>query len=123
MRILTRYFLRSHLGPFFFSLTVLTSLLFVNTVARRFEELAGKGLPTSVIFEVFVFSLPHILALTLPMAVLVAVLYAFSQLTAENEITALKANGVSLRRLLVPLVVAGTLLAGFMVWFNDSVLP
>lgn len=123
MRILTRYLLRSHLGPFFFSLTVLTSLLFVNTVARRFEELAGKGLPVRVILEVFAFSLPHILALTLPMAVLVAVLHAFSQLTADNEITALKASGVSLRRLLVPLVLAGSALGAFMVYFNDRILP
>ena len=123
MRILTRYFLRAHIAPFLFSLTVLTSLLFVNTIARRFEELAGKGLPMSVIFEVFALSLPHILALTLPMAVLVAVLYAFSQMTAENEITALKANGISLRRLLIPLVTAGALLGGFMVYFNDRILP
>lgn len=123
MRILTRYFLKSHLGPFFFSLIVLTSLLFINTVARRFEELAGKGLPANVIFAVFGYSLPHILALTLPMAVLVAVLHAFSSLTADNEITALKASGVSLRRLLVPLVCAAAVLAVFMVWFNDRVLP
>ena len=40
MRILTRYFLKQHLGPFIFSLIVLTSLLFINAVARRFEDLA-----------------------------------------------------------------------------------
>ena len=123
MRILTRYFLRSHIAPFLFSLTVLTGLLFVNTIARRFEELAGKGLPLSVILEVFALSLPHILALTLPMAVLVSVLYTFSQLTAENEITALKASGISLRSLLIPLVLGGAVLGGFMVYFNDRILP
>jgi lipopolysaccharide export system permease protein len=123
MRILTRYLLRSHVGPFLFSLTVLTSLLFINNVARRFEELAGKGLPAGVILEVFALSLPHILALTLPMAVLVSVLYAFSQLAADNEITALKASGVSLRRLLIPLVLASAALAVFMVYFNDRILP
>ncbi len=123
MSILTRYMLRTHLGPFLFALSVLTGLLFVNTVARRFEDLAGKGLEMIVILEVFALSLPHIIALTLPMAVLVAVLYAFSALAAENEITALKASGTNLVRLLGPLLVAGVLLAGFMVWFNDRVLP
>lgn len=123
MRILTRYLLRLHIGPFFFALTVLTSLLFVNVIARRLESLAGKGLPIGVILEVFVLSLPHILALTLPMAVLVSVLYAFSQLTADNEVTALKASGVNLLRLMVPLLVAGIVLAGGMVWFNDRILP
>jgi len=123
MRILTRYLLKAHLGPFLFALTVLTGLLLVNTVARRFESLAGKGLPASVIAEVFILSIPHVVALSLPMAVLVAVLYTFSVLAADNEITALKASGVNLVRLLVPLTVAGTVLAAVMVWFNDRVLP
>jgi lipopolysaccharide export system permease protein len=123
MRILTRYLLRAHVGPFVFALVALTGILFVNTIARRLEDLAGKGLPAKVIFEVLYLSLPHILALTLPMAVLVAVLYAFAQLTADNEMTALKASGASLVRLLMPLVFAAVLIAGFMLWFNDRVLP
>lgn len=123
MRILTRYLLKSHLGPFIFALATLTGILFVNTIARRFENLAGKGLETSVILEVFALSLPHILALTLPMAVLVAVLYAFSQLAGDNEITALKASGTNLIRMIMPLVVVAFLIALGMVWFNDQVLP
>ena len=123
MSILTRYLLKSHAGPFLFALTMLTGLLLINTVARRFEDLAGKGLGAGVILEVFALSIPHIVALTLPMAVLVAVLFTFSQIAAENEITALKASGVNLARLLVPLVVAAAILAGVMVWFNDQILP
>ena len=123
MRILTRYVLRAHIAPFLFALFALTSLLFVNTVARRFPDMAGKGLPVSVILEVMALSLPHIIALTLPMAVLVAVLYAFSQLTADNEVTALKASGVNLLRLQVSLVIAAAVLGGFMLYFNDRILP
>jgi lipopolysaccharide export system permease protein len=123
MRILTRYILRAHIAPFLFALITLTSLLFVNNVARRFPDMAGKGLPMSVIFEVMGLSLPHIVALTLPMAVLVAVLYAFSQLTADNEVTALKASGVNLLRLQVSLVIAAAVLGGFMLYFNDRILP
>ena len=60
--------------------------------------------------------------MTLPMAVLVAVLYAFSRLASENEITALKAGGVSTRSLMRPALVASAFLAVFMLWFNDQVL-
>lgn len=123
MRILTRYILRAHVGPFLFALSVLTGILLVNTIAKRLESLAGRGLSWSVMAEVFLLSMPHILALTLPMAVLVATLYAFTQLAAENEVTALKASGVNLNRLLVPLVLVAAMFAGFMVWFNDAVLP
>ncbi len=123
MRILTRYLLRAHAGPFLFALSILTALLFINAVYRRFEDLAGKGLPAGVITEVLALSLPHIIALTLPMAVLVAVLFAFSQLAADNEITALKGSGINLLRLMIPLVLAAVVLATFMVWFNDRILP
>jgi lipopolysaccharide export system permease protein len=123
MRILTRYMLRAHLGPFLFALSILTGLLFINTIAKRFEDLAGKGLPLHVVLEFLYLSLPHIIALTLPMAVLVSTLYAFSTLSADNEIAAIKASGVNLLRLMVPLIVTATLVAGMMVWFNDRLLP
>jgi lipopolysaccharide export system permease protein len=123
MRILTRYLLRAHLGPFLFALLALTGILFVNNIARRFQDFAGKGLPMQVILEIFALSLPHILALTLPMAVLVAVLYAFAQLAAENEITALKASGTNLVRVIMPILFVAFLFAGFMLWFNDRLLP
>ena len=123
MKILRLYILREHLGPFIAALAVLTGLMLLNQLARRFGELVSKGLPWHVIGEVFALSLPFIIAMTMPMAVLVAVLYAFSRLTGDNEITAFKAGGVSLLRLLLPILVAGSVLAAGMVFFNDRILP
>ncbi len=104
-------------------MTALTSLLLLQYIAKRFGELVGKGLPWSVIMEFLVLSLPLTIALSLPMAVLVATLYAFSRLAAENEITAMKASGVSLRNLLAPVLVAALGVTVFMVGFNDQILP
>ena len=123
MKILTRYLLRAHLGPFLFAFFALTGVITINMLARRLAELAGKGLPLDVIFRFFVLSLPATVALTFPMAVLVSVLYTFSQLTADNEVTALKASGIDLKRLLLPVFVVAALIAAGMVWFNDRVLP
>lgn len=123
MSILIRYLIRSHVGPFLFSLTLLTGLLFLNTVAQRLDQLIGKGLPWTVLFEFALYARPHTVALTLPMSVLVAVLYAFSDLTAENEVTAMTGGGVNPVRILMPLVGIGVILAGCMFLFNDKVLP
>jgi lipopolysaccharide export system permease protein len=123
MSILIRYLIKSHLGPFIFSFTLLTGLLFLNTVAQRLDQLVGKGLPGSIMLEFAVLALPHTVALTLPMSVLVAVLYAFSDLTAENEITAMTGGGINPVRILVPLAGVGMILAGIMFLFNDKVLP
>jgi lipopolysaccharide export system permease protein len=110
-------------GPFLFALTVLSGLVFINAVAQRVEDLAGKGLPWSVIGEFLLLSLPHVIALTLPMSILVAVLYTFSDLTAGNELTAMSAGGVAPRRILLPMLGMGVVLATGMYVFNDRVLP
>lgn len=123
MKILHRYVLKEHVGPLTFALTALTSILLLQYIGKHFGELVGKGLPTMVIAEFFGLSVPLTVALTLPMAVLVATLYAFSRLAAENEITALKASGVSLVSVLKPVLWAALGVTVVMVGFNDQVLP
>ena len=122
MKILTKYVLKEHVGPFVFASTALTSLMLLQYIGKRLGDLVGKGLPWRVLAEFFVLSMPFTVAMTLPMAVLVAVLYAYSRMAAENEITAMRANGVSMRALLVPTFFAGAAVALVMLVFNDQVL-
>src|SRR2546423_12566905 len=93
VKILHRYVLKEHVGPLTFALTALTSILLLQYIGKHFGELVGKGLPAIVIAEFFALSIPLTVALTLPMAVLVANPYAFSPLAAENHITPPKAGG------------------------------
>jgi lipopolysaccharide export system permease protein len=123
VKILNRYVLREHAGPLTFALAALTSLLLLNYIAKNIGQLVGKGLPWTVITEFILLSLPLTVALTVPMAVLIAVLYAFSRLASENEITALKASGVSVGRVLIPVVIGSCGIMFAMVAFNDQVLP
>jgi len=110
-------------GPLVFSLTALTSLLLLNYIAKQIDQLVGKGLSVGVIATFFGLSLPFTVAMTTPMSVLVATLYAFSRHASENEITALKASGVSINRLVVPVLIAAMVISGIMIAFNDVVLP
>ena len=123
MKLLTRYILREQIGPLVFALSSLTALLLLQQVAKQFGNLVGKGLGWDVIGEFFLLSIPFIIAMTMPMGVLVAVLYAFSRLTAENEITALRASGISVMRLVRPAIYFGATLGLLMLLFNDQVLP
>ena len=123
MKILHKYVLKEHVGPLVFAMTALTSLLLLQYIAKRFGDLVGKGLPWSVIAEFLGLSIPLTVALSMPMAVLVSTLYAFSRLAAENELTAMKAGGVSMRKVLMPVLIAAVGVTLFMVAFNDQVLP
>jgi lipopolysaccharide export system permease protein len=123
VRLLSRYLLRQLAGPFVFALAALTSLMLLSQIAKKFGALVGKGLPWGVIAEVFALSIPFIVAMTLPMAVLLAVLYAFSHLAADNEITAMRASGISVYQVLVPVMAWGVFMSAFNFAFVDQVLP
>src|SRR5690349_1944333 len=123
VRTLNRYLLRQHLAPLGFALAALTSLMLIQQVAKQLSSLLGKGLPTAVIIEVFVLSLPFIVAVTLPMAVLVAVLHVFTRLAGDNEITAMQAGGVSVMRLVTPVFAGAAGVAVLSFLWNDQLLP
>ncbi len=123
MKILSRYLLKEHVGPFSFALGALTGLLLLNQVARRFGDLIGKGLSWGVIASVFGLSVPFILAMTVPMACLVAVLQAFTRLGQDAEVTALKASGINLGRMMRPVLLAFGVVALAEFAFVDQVLP
>ena len=123
MKIISRYVAREHAGPFAFALVALTSLMLLNFISRQMGELVGKGLPWKVIGQFFMLSIPFTVALTVPMSVLVAVLYAYTRLASENEVTALKANGVSPWRLVTPAIIGGVFMSIGLLAFNDQVLP
>jgi len=123
VRLLSRYFLRQLVAPFLFGLGALTGVMLISQIAKKFGALVGKGLPSGVIAEVFALSLPFIIAMTIPMAVLLAVLYAFSHLAADNEITAMRASGISVYQILRPVLAWGVLMAALNFVFVDQVLP
>jgi lipopolysaccharide export system permease protein len=123
VRTLSRYLLRQHAAPLGFALAALTALMLLNQIAKQFGSLVGKGLPWSVIAEVFVLSIPFIVAVTLPMAVLVAVLHVFTRLAGDNEITAMQASGVSIGRVIAPVLGGAAAVALLSFAWNDQVLP
>jgi len=121
--ILARYVLREHLGPFLFGFSVITLIFLLNLLFRELSRILSKGLPWSVVLEFFALNMAWIVALAVPMAVLMATLMAFGRLAADNEITAMKASGVSLYRVITPVLIAAGLIAAGMIWFNSAVLP
>ncbi len=123
MKILYRYILREHIGPFFFGFSVITFILIMDFVLEVLNLIIGKGISAWMILKVFILNLAWMLALSIPMAVLVSTLMAFGRLSQDNEITAMKGSGVSLYKLIASPLFASIGIALFLVWFNNSVLP
>ena len=92
MNIISRYIVKEHLGPFFFSLAVIMFVFVTKFIVQYIGRLFGKGLSAITILEFVYLNLAWMLALAVPMSVLVASLMAFGRLSADNEITILKEN-------------------------------
>lgn len=126
MRLLDRYIAREVVSHAALGLAVFTFVFFVPQLVRLMELIVRHTGDIGSVALLFLCAIPPVLRLTLPMGVLVGVLIGLGRLSADSEIVALHASGISLRRLLVPVgfvaVVAGigTLLTTF--WLSPAAL-
>ena len=123
MRLLTRYILKQLFMPFIFSLIIIVFVLFTQFLLRAIDRFIGKGLDIGTIFEYLFLNLGWISALAVPMAVLVAALMAFGQFSEDNEITAMRASGISFTTIVRPALVMGLLISIILILFNAFIMP
>jgi len=123
MKIIYRYLVLEFIPPFFYAFCLITLIILLNLVVQMMGRIAGKGLDPYVVMEFFFLNLAWIVALAIPMAVLIATLTAFGRLSADNEITALKAAGANLWQLIVPFMLLSGILCYLLIEFNNRVLP
>jgi lipopolysaccharide export system permease protein len=102
---LHRYLLREITAPFLLGMGTFTAVLLMGRMLKLAEMVVAKGVPLSDVLRLVVYLLPYFSLVTIPMAFLLAVLLAFSRLSADSEITAMKATGISLYGLLPPVLV------------------
>jgi LPS export ABC transporter permease LptF/LPS export ABC transporter permease LptG len=105
MRTLDRYVIREVIGPFLIGLLVFTFVLIIPFIIELAETLIAKGVPWQTLLVLMATLLPQALGLTIPMALLIALLVAFGRLSGDREVVAMMACGVSPFRLLRPLAV------------------
>jgi lipopolysaccharide export system permease protein len=97
-----RYILREISIPFGLGLAVFTLILLIARILKLVEMVVNRGVPLPEVLRLFSYILPAFLEVTVPMALLLAVLIGFGRLSADSELVALKASGVSLYRLVRP---------------------
>ena len=123
MRLLTKYLFQEMSYPFLISLFMITFILFVNFLLRAIDRFLGKGLDILIILEYLFLNLAWIIALSIPMAMLLATLATFGRLSEDNEINALRSAGVSFISIIMPPLIFGLSVAMLLIIFNNYVLP
>lgn len=121
--ILDRYVALRMLNPFCQGVAMFLGLLLALDTVRRALDFYQSGSTALAAVELFLYSIPQYLVLSLPMAMLFAGIFTFGQLSSDGELTAAASSGVSFRRLVVPALAFAMLVSIFGFWVSEMVAP
>ncbi len=122
-RILDRYVVKELGPPFAIGVSVFTFFLVIDRIYQLTDLVITKSVPFALVLPLLIYMLPAFLALTLPMALLVAVLLVCGRLASDLEVAALKASGVSPLRLFRPFLAVGMVVTLLIAWLTLVVGP
>ena len=115
--------LRMFLGLFLATFFIAIFILLMQFMWMHVNDLVGKGIGIGVLFEFFIYAVASVVPLALPLAILLSSLIAFGNLAEKFELTAMKAAGISLFRIMRPLTIAIACLSVGAFFFSNNVLP
>jgi lipopolysaccharide export system permease protein len=123
MQILDRYLIRQFLYALLFSLIACWIIVFVVDLVEHLDNFIDRHATLFTIIKYYFYYTPYIIALFLPVAMLLSTLFSLGQLAKHNELLAMKSAGISLYRILSPLLVLAFLISLFTIAFGGLVVP
>ena len=123
MKKLDRFILKSFIGPFVAILALVVFILVMQFLWVYIDELVGKGLTLGVILEFLMWGGCTILPMALPLATLLSTMWTIGQMSENFELTAVKSAGISLMRIISPLMIASVLVTFLAFYCSDKVVP
>lgn len=123
MKILHRFMLKQFIGPFVLSFIIVVFTLLMQFLWKYIDDLVGKGLAISVIGELLLYTSAQLTIMAFPLAVLLASIFTLGNLGENYELIALKAAGISLQRIVLPLIILSGVIAGGAFVFANNVTP
>jgi LPS export ABC transporter permease LptF len=124
MKILDRYVFRQVLVTSLFAIVVLSVVLVLGNIFKQLLELlVNHDAPFELILSFIAYILPFSLTFTIPWGFLTAVLLVFGKMSAEHELIALRASGVSIPRICIPVLLLAFVCVGICLWINVDVAP
>ena len=123
MKKLDKYILKSFLGPFALTFSIVLFILVMQFLWLYIDELVGKGLSLGVIFEFMAWGSATLLPMVLPLATLLASIMTLGGMGENNELLAIKSAGISLSRVLRPLVFVAVVISIGAFFISNDLIP
>lgn len=123
MKRLHLFVVKSFLGPFFMTFFIVVFVLLMQFLWRYVDDLVGKGLDFKVLAEMMFYASFALLPLAFPLAMLLASIMTFGALGENYELVAMKASGISLFRIMRPLIILAILITCSAFYISNNILP
>ena len=123
MKKIDRLILKSFLGPLLLTFAIAVFVLLMQFVWKYIDDLVGKGLEFGVIAELLMYASATFVPMALPIAVLFASIMTMGNFGEKYELVAMKAGGISVSRIMLPMALVAMLLMGVAFYFANNVLP
>ncbi len=123
LSIIDRYLIGKFLSILLFAVIAMITIFVAVNYVENTDRFIDRKVPAEMIIQYYINFIPHIVTLTLPVDVLLAALFSVGSLARFNEITAIKAGGVSLFRLIMPMVLLGALISLSDFWISENIVP
>ena len=123
MKRLHLYVIKSFIGPFIMTFFIVLFILLMQFLWKYVDDLVGKGLEFNVLAEMMFYASFALLPLAFPLAMLLGSIMTFGAFGENYELVAMKASGISLFRIMKPLVFIAIILTGIAFYFSNSIIP
>jgi len=123
VKTLHRFVLKSYLGPLVMTFFIAMFILLMQFLWKYIDDLVGKGLEWNVIVELLMYASAGLVPMALPLATLLASLMTLGNLGENNELLAMKSAGISLPRIMVPLIFVTIFISVGAFFFSNNILP
>lgn len=123
MKKLDKYIIKTFFGPFLFIFSVLFFIFIVNIIWTQMSQLTGKGLTYWEITKFLFYLGISVVSMVLPLTILLSSIMTFGDFGERYELAAMKAAGISLVRVMMPLFVTVSLLSVALFFFSNNIIP
>ncbi len=123
MKILDRYLIKQFLLTALFGLVAFVAIFVVVDMMENLDDFIDKKATFHIILRYYLYFMPEIIKLTLPVGMLLSSLFTTGRLSTLNELTAVKSSGVSLYRFMTPLLIVAFFISAGAIFFNGWVVP
>jgi len=123
IKILDAYVMRRLIFTFMLIFLSLMAVMYLSKILELIDNIFNNNLPFSLVLQYIYHNTPEIISITLPIAVLTAVLLCFSLMSKQNEIVTIQVSGISVHRVLLPALIFGLIVSLLFFALQEGVIP